>query len=122
MQSYVLFKTEELDSMIHGEEIIHKFVNGKNLFFMCEDHHACSIENPVFTTRGEAEEILRQLREIHNGYGVVQLSDLHDILGLSSNYISTKYGWITLKDVEIIIRDSGECGYELKLPRALPIV
>ena len=40
MKRYILFTEEELDAMIHGEEIIHRPSNnnGEPMYFMCKEH------------------------------------------------------------------------------------
>ena len=58
------------------------------------------------------------MNEIIDRYGVVTVADLYDMADLSAPYTSNKYGWTSVRNVEIgRVRD----GYVLKLSRAMPI-
>ena len=72
----------------------------------------------IFESRGEAEAARIQMNEIIDRYGVVTVADLYDMADLSAPYTSNKYGWTSVRNVEIgRVRD----GYVLKLSRAMPI-
>lgn len=72
----------------------------------------------VLETRGDAEEVLDQMDGMLEAYGVVCVADLYDLVGLPHNFTDNKYGWTSLRAVDIVrTRD----GYILKLPRATPI-
>lgn len=77
-----------------------------------------SYNDVIFETRGDAEEVLRCMREALREYGTVSIFDLYDFAGLPSSVSDRKYGWVSLRDVDVY-RANG--GYVLSLPRALPI-
>lgn len=77
-----------------------------------------SFDDIVLDSRSEAEEVLDQLSNIIDMYGVASVADLYDLVGVSDNYTDQKYGWTNIRNAEAIrVRD----GYLLKLPKALPI-
>lgn len=72
----------------------------------------------VLETKGEAEDVLSRMDEIIDMYGVVSVSDLYDLVGVSGNYTDNKYGWTNIRNAKSVrVRD----GYLLDLPKALPI-
>ena len=72
----------------------------------------------IFETRGEAEAALDEMYHMLDRYGVVRVADLYDAAGLSQPYTSNRYGWMNLRNAEVIrVRD----GYVIKLPKAAPI-
>ena len=72
----------------------------------------------VLETRGDAEEVLTRMDEIIETYGMVSVSDLYDLVGKTSEFTDNKYGWTNIRSAEVVrVRD----GYELKLPRVMPI-
>ena len=75
-------------------------------------------EEIVFSTRGEAEAALQQLRDIVAKYGMARVNDLYEMADLSAPYTTQKYGWM---DVSSAYVDRVRDGYILKLPRAVPI-
>jgi hypothetical protein len=77
-----------------------------------------ALDNIVFNSRGEAEEVLDRLTEAIRVYGQVSILDLYDLIGESSTPQDDKYGWTNLRNAGIQrVRD----GYLLKMPRAMPI-
>lgn len=73
----------------------------------------------TYDTRGEAEDVLFGMRERIDEYGMVSIADLYDLSGVSCPYTFHRYGWTNLRTAEIArCRD----GWEIRLPRALPIV
>lgn len=72
----------------------------------------------VLESRGEAEEVIRQMMELVETYDVVSVADLYDLVGMSSQYTDNNYGWTNVRNAEVVrVRD----GYMLKLPKVLPI-
>lgn len=71
----------------------------------------------VINDYGEAEEVKERMLEIMDEYGVVSVSDYYDLLGVTSgNFTDCKYGWTSLRTIDIVrVRDGG---YMIKLPRA----
>lgn len=72
----------------------------------------------ILETRGDAEEVLDQLNALIDTYKIASVADLYDLVGITSSWTTNKYGWTNLSNADVIrTRD----GYQLKLPRALPI-
>lgn len=79
---------------------------------------AYSYEEVILETRADAEEVLDKLNEIIDTYKIASVADLYDLVGLTGNYTDNRYGWTNIASADVIrTRD----GYQLKLPRALPI-
>lgn len=77
-------------------------------------------EDIVFTTRGEAEEVLMVLNEIIDQYQILSVMDMYDAAGItSSNYMFNKYGWSGNIKYASIARTRE--GYLLKMPKPQPI-
>lgn len=77
-----------------------------------------SYDDVILESRGDAEEVLDKLNEIIDTYQIASVADLYDLVGISGNYTDNKYGWTNLANADVVrTRD----GYQLKLPRALPI-
>lgn len=75
-------------------------------------------DDVILQTRGEAEEVLSRMDEIIDTYGVVSVSDLYDLVGVTGNYTDNKYGWTNIRNAKPVrVRD----GYMLDLPKVLPI-
>ena len=53
-------------------------------------------------SESEAEEILRQMREILSTYGGVTVSDLYEIVDIPAQYRDGIYGWTSLDDAKIV--------------------
>lgn len=72
------------------------------------------IDDLVFTTRGDAELVLREMQsDIHN-FGSVNVTTLFDLADQDAPYTGHKYGWRNLNGVRVrSVRD----GYILDLPR-----
>ena len=67
----------------------------------------------VLASRSDAEEVLTQLCALLNDYGVVTVSDLYDLVGITSKFTDDKYGWTDLKTAVI---KGVRTGYLLDLP------
>lgn len=77
-----------------------------------------SYDDVFLESRGEAEEVLDQMCNIIEEYGMVSVMDLYDLVGITGQYTDNKYGWTNLRNAEPVrTRD----GYMLKLPRAIPL-
>ena len=71
-----------------------------------------------FENRADAENVLSQMDDIINTYGVVSVADLCDLVGAPCEYVANKYGWKDLHDA-VPIRTTH--GYSLRLPRSMPL-
>lgn len=77
-----------------------------------------SYDDIILSTRGEAEDVLARMDELIDTYGLVRVADLYDLVGITGNYTDNKYGWMNIRNADIVrVRD----GYMIKMPRAVPI-
>lgn len=72
-----------------------------------------------FETRGQAETVLNLMEEAIERYGFVTVADMYDAANLTAPYTSNKYGWMNLRNAEVVRLISG--GYTIKLPKISPI-
>lgn len=72
----------------------------------------------VYETRGEAENVRRQMFDVIDRYGYVTVADMYDLSGITPPYTSNNYGWVSIRNAEAVrVRD----GYVLRLPKASAI-
>lgn len=79
---------------------------------------AYNYDDIILDSRGDAEEVLDRLNELIDTYKIASVADLYDLVGISGNYTDNRYGWTNLSNAYV---DRTRDGYQLKLPRALPI-
>lgn len=74
-------------------------------------------DNVVLETRGEAEEVLDNMYELVDTYGVASVMDLYDLAGLETRHTDGHYGWDadSINSATIVRRSRDE--YEIKMPR-----
>lgn len=78
-----------------------------------------SYDDIILDSRAEAEEVLERMDELIAAYGLVRVADLYDLVGITGNYTDNKYGWTSLRTAQIV--RTGDGGYLIKMPRAIPI-
>ena len=74
-----------------------------------------------FDSRGDAELVLDQMRDLvdgDRGFGLVTVADMYDLAGLQAPFTTRKYGWFNLRTAEVI---RGRDGFYIRLPKAMPI-
>lgn len=71
-------------------------------------------DNVILESRGDAEEVLSTLVDIVNQYGSASVSDLYELVGITSNFTDNKYGWLDLRSASV---SRVAEGYQLNLPR-----
>lgn len=70
----------------------------------------------VISSRAEAEEVLSQLVDLIIDYKQATVSDLYDMVDITSNFTDDKYGWTDLRGASTTrARD----GYVLNLPKPI---
>lgn len=79
---------------------------------------AYSYDDVYLESRGEAEEVLTRMDELIDEYGAVSVSDMYDLIGVTSEYTDNKYGWTDLRTASVERRRDG---YVIKLPRAVAL-
>lgn len=72
-----------------------------------------------FPSRGDAQLVLDQLKDIIQQYQFATVMDLYDLAGLNPPFTSNNYGWTSVRTAELIRVRGGK--YIIKLPKASPI-
>ena len=72
----------------------------------------------IVDSRGEAEEVLRQLDALIETYDCASVSDLYEMVGLTGSFTDNRYGWDSIRNVTIYRTRDGS--YAIKMPK--PIV
>lgn len=72
-----------------------------------------------FSSRGEAQLVLDQLRDIIEEYTFATVADMYDLAGLNPPFTSNNYGWTSLRTAELMRVRGGK--YIIKLPKASAI-
>lgn len=80
---------------------------------------AWDLDDVIFDERGDAEIVVDQMYELMDRYGYVLVADLYDLAGITPPYTANKYGWMSLKRIEVIRARGG--GYSINLPRPMAI-
>lgn len=77
-----------------------------------------NFDDIILESRGEAEEVLSNMVDLIEDYGMASVGDLYGFVGLACSYTDNKYGWTNLSSVRPIrVRD----GYLLDFPRPMPL-
>lgn len=79
-----------------------------------------SYDDIVLQSRGDAERVLEQMRDIIEMYQVVSVADFFELVDLEkeSKFTDNKYGWTNIRNADVVrVRH----GYVIKLPKPVPI-
>lgn len=77
------------------------------------------MDDILFETRAEAQEVLNSLADIIDEYGSASIADFYDLCGVTEQYTDHKYGWTDVSKATI---NSVRGGYfVVDLPRARQI-
>ena len=72
----------------------------------------------IIASREEAELVLERLIDITDKYEIASMADFYELLGLPNTFIDNKWGWSSLRHVEVHqVRE----GYLIDLPNPEPI-
>ena len=93
-----------------------KYYRGSESGRSAYDRSAYDIRTPKFYTEIEANDVLDQLEDILDRYGLVRVGDLYDLMGWKFNHTDNNYGWRDLRTARIV-RERDQ--YILKLPRVV---
>ena len=75
-------------------------------------------EDPIVTTRGDAERILQEMSEIIQEYGQASMADLYDRCGITGRPTDMNYGWTEMPGARSIRIPEG---YVIQMPRPICI-
>lgn len=71
----------------------------------------------VVETRQEAEEVIFQLAELCESYGMARVADLYELVGITGDFQSQKWGWESVASARAVRVRGG--GYAIDLPRPI---
>ena len=72
--------------------------SGRNSY----DRSAYDIRTPKFYTEIEANDVLDQLEDMLDRYGLVRVGDLYDLMGWKQNHTDNNYGWRDMRTARIV--------------------
>jgi len=77
-----------------------------------------AFDDIVFSSRADAENVLSELCNTIENYGLVDVAAFNELCGLKTEFTDHKWGWQSLKDAFTErVRD----GYIIKLPKPKPL-
>lgn len=80
--------------------------------------NAKSLDNLIFESRWEAEEVLSNLVDLIEEYGAVSIADLYEMIKITGAFTDNYWGWTNLSAASVKrIRE----GYLLVLPKAISL-
>jgi hypothetical protein len=71
-------------------------------------------DDVILDTRSDAEEVLSNMVDLIDNYGVVTVADFYDLIGLPGEWSDNKYGWENLSQSYV---ERVRLGYTLVLPK-----
>lgn len=71
----------------------------------------------IVETRQEAEDVIYQLAELCEVYGMARVADLYELVGMTGDFQSHKWGWESVGQARAIRVRGG--GYLIDLPRPI---
>lgn len=74
-----------------------------------------NFDDITLESKAEAEEVLERMDELLDTYGMVTVTDLCDLVGISCDYTDSNYGWTNLRNARVVRLRGNE--YMLDLPR-----
>ena len=86
--------------------------NGRSSRFHLDDRF-------IFSSRAEADEVLEQMADTIEEYGVVSVFDLYDFCGETVEFTARDYGWDSVVNAKIQMIRGGD--WEIILPRPVSL-
>lgn len=77
-----------------------------------------SFDYVELASRGDAELVLEQMRDIVEKYGVATVADMYDLVGQAGSYTDRKYGWTDLRPARI---ERSRDGFIVVCPRPVAL-
>lgn len=77
-----------------------------------------AIDDVVFETIGDAENVLRSMNDIIGRYGTVSVLDFYELINTRCPWTDNKYGWRDLSTAKVV---RGMDGYRIQFPKVQPI-
>lgn len=73
-----------------------------------------SFDEILLGSRVEADEVLTRMENLMERYGIVSVSDLYNLVGVTPDYMGEKWGWTSLEGSRVVRDRSGM--FKLDLP------
>ena len=91
---------------------------GEKTTYKHEEKTGYKVEDVYFPVRKTADDVLEQMKELIDRYGLVSVQDYYDLSEVKcSQFESTKFGWVSLKNVEV--EYISKSGYIIDLPQPI---
>lgn len=88
-------------------------------YYQYYNHSSYDRMNVFFNSREDAENVLNEMKNVINSYGVVTVEDFYDLSEVdSSNYTDRKYGWTNLDKCKVVSIKGKDHMYKIDLPNA----
>ena len=79
---------------------------------------AINYQDVIFSSRGDAEEVLSQMIDAISTYNCVSVADFYDLVGMTSNYTDNKYGWYDMRSAYV---QAVNGSYIIRLPKPVAL-
>ena len=76
------------------------------------------VEDVIFESRADAEEVLIQLADLLGEYGLVSMAEFYELSGMPVTYADRNHGWTDLRNAYV---ERYRDGYLIKFPRSRPL-
>lgn len=98
----------------HSKVSYQSYYDSKSRPFLYDD-----LEDVIFSSRKDVEDLIDNMNQLIERYGVVTVADYYDLCGISKvTYKSSQYGWLNIDNAKSVrIR----AGYKISLPRPLKL-
>ena len=74
--------------------------------------------NIIYTSRGEAEDVLSHLVDLTIEYGEATIAAFYELSNIESTHVDTRYGWTNLRDA---YTERARNGYIIRFPQVRPL-
>lgn len=71
----------------------------------------------IFESRAEAENVIDSMLDHLSTYKVISVGDFYEYAGVASNHTDYKYGWMSIRNAEVVRVSGG--GFIIRLPKAV---
>lgn len=113
--------TTRIKEFINGEDEIPSQNRGSRVSYRsyCKEKRKpymdYKYDDVIFETRHDAMEALKKMQDIIDLYGFVTIADFCDLNDLDASFMDSKYGWINIRNIDVV---NTENGYIINLPKA----
>ena len=74
--------------------------------------------NIIYTSRGEAEDVLSHLVDLTIEYGEATVAAFYELSNIESSHVDNRYGWTNLRDA---YTEQVRGGYSIRFPQVRPL-